>query len=82
MGVVDAILEDDTQAPPKERHTARRIFDRLRDEHGYSGSEVTVRRDLALHKRASAEVFVPLSQLRAKPSSTSARRPSRSRGSA
>ena len=62
MGVVDAILEDDKQAPAKQRHTARRIFDRLRDEHGYSGSEVTVRRDVALHKRASAEVFVPLSQ--------------------
>jgi len=62
MGVVDAILEDDKQAPAKQRHTARRIFDRLSDEHGYSGSEVTVRRYLALHKRASAEVFVPLSQ--------------------
>jgi len=62
MGVVDAILEDDKQAPPKQRHTARRIFDRLSDEHGYSGSEVTVRRYVALHKRTSAEVFVPLSQ--------------------
>ncbi len=62
LGVVDAILEDDKQAPPKQRHTARRIFDRLRDEHGYSGSEITVRRYVATHKRTSAEVFVPLSQ--------------------
>src|ERR1019366_1759579 len=62
MGVVDAILEDDRKAPAKQRHTARRIFDRLRDEHGYSGSEVTVRRYVASHKRTSAEVFVPLSQ--------------------
>ncbi len=62
MGVVDAILEDDKQAPAKQRHTARRIFDRLRDEHGYSGSEITVRRYVAVQKRTSAEVFVPLSQ--------------------
>jgi hypothetical protein len=40
IGVVDAILEDDKEAPPKQRHTARRIFERLRDEHGYAGSEV------------------------------------------
>src|SRR5665213_3221547 len=62
MGLVDAILEDDKQAPAKQRHTARRIFDRLRDEHGYSGSEITVRRYVAVQKRTSAEVFVPLSQ--------------------
>ena len=60
MGVVDAILEDDRQAPPKQRHTARRIFERLRDEHGYAGSEVTVRRYVAVYRRTSAEVFVPL----------------------
>ena len=53
MGVVDAILEDDKQAPAKQRHTARRIFDRLRDEHGYSGSEITVSlRRRAKEKRA------------------------------
>ena len=62
IGVVDAILENDRQAPVKQRHTARRIFDRLRDEHGYLGSEITVRRYVAGHRRTSAEVFVPLSQ--------------------
>jgi transposase len=30
MGVIDAILEADQQQPAKQRHTARRIFDRLR----------------------------------------------------
>jgi hypothetical protein len=30
-------LAADKEAPPKQRHTARRIFDRLRDEHGYTG---------------------------------------------
>ena len=60
--VIDAILEDDKKAPAKQRHTARRIFDRLRDEHGYVGSEITVRRYVATRRRTSAEVFVPLSQ--------------------
>jgi transposase len=61
-GIIDAILEDDKQAPAKQRHTAQRIFDRLKDEHGYLGSEITVRRYVGVHRRTSAEVFVPLSQ--------------------
>jgi hypothetical protein len=38
LGVIDEILDADKAAPTKQRHTARRIFERLRDEHGYSGS--------------------------------------------
>ena len=36
-GIVDAILEADTDpdVPRKQRHTAHRIFERLRDEHGW-----------------------------------------------
>jgi transposase len=60
-GVIDQILDDDLSAPPKQRHTARRIFERLRDEHGFGGSEVTVRRYVAARKRRGREVFVPLS---------------------
>ena len=36
-GIVDAILEADRDEPRKQRHTAYRIFERLRDEHGFSG---------------------------------------------
>ena len=36
-GVIDRILEDDHSLPKKQRHTARRIYDRLRDEHGFVG---------------------------------------------
>ena len=38
-GIVDTILEADTDpdVPRKQRHTAHRIFERLRDEHGFSG---------------------------------------------
>jgi transposase len=62
--VIDEILaaDADPSTPRKQRHTARRIFERLRDEHGYTGSEVTVRRYVGVHRRTSAEVFVPLSQ--------------------
>jgi hypothetical protein len=37
MPVIEAILEADRAAPPKQQHTAKRIFERLRDEHGYGG---------------------------------------------
>ena len=37
LGVIDAILEDDKQRPAKQRHTAKRIFERLREEHGFTG---------------------------------------------
>ena len=61
IGLIDEMLEADRDAPPKPRHTARRIFHRLRDEHDYRGSEVQVRRYVAQHHRHGAEVFVPLS---------------------
>src|SRR5712692_2936355 len=61
IGLIDRILDDDRSAPVKQRHTARRIFERLRDEHGFGGSEVTVRRYVALKRRRGREVFVPLS---------------------
>jgi len=34
VGVIDAILEDDRQRPAKQRHTAKRILDRLRESTG------------------------------------------------
>ena len=44
-GIVDAILEADTdpEVPRKQRHTAHRIFERLRDEHGFSGGYTIVK---------------------------------------
>ena len=64
VGLIDGILaaDADPSTPRKQRHTARRIFERLRDEHGYAGSEVTVRRYVAEQGRRGGEVFVPLSQ--------------------
>ena len=64
VGVIDEILatDADPSTPRKQRHTARRIFVRLRDEHGYQGGEVAVRRYVAAYRRVSGEVFVPLRQ--------------------
>ncbi|MFE9628489.1 hypothetical protein [Streptomyces sp. NPDC006527] len=32
--MIDAMLRSDLDAPRKQRHTVKRIFDRLLDEHG------------------------------------------------
>jgi transposase len=60
LPVIYQILEDDTKAPRKQRHTARRIFERLRDEHGYTGGLTIVKETVAAWRTRSAEVFVPL----------------------
>ena len=60
LGVIDAILETDKTQPAKQRHTAKRIFDRLREEHGFSGGYTIVKdyvRTATLHGR---KMFVPL----------------------
>ena len=36
-GVIDRILEQDSSLPKKQRHTAKRIYDRLRTEYGFGG---------------------------------------------
>jgi transposase len=60
LPVIHQILEADRQAPKKQRHTAERIFQRLRDEHGYAGCASIVRSAVAEWKQTQAEVFVPL----------------------
>ena len=37
MAWIDKVLEDDKSVHAKQRHTAHRIFERLRDEEGFSG---------------------------------------------
>jgi transposase len=60
LPVVRQILEDDKKAPKKQRHTARRVFERLRDEHGYTGGLTVVKEAVAAWRLRSSEVFVPL----------------------
>jgi transposase len=61
VGVIDEILRTDKALIKKQRHTAKRIFERLRDEHGYAGSLTTVTYYVREQKRRTKEVFVPLS---------------------
>jgi transposase len=58
--VIDAILEADQTAPVKQRHTAKRIFERLRDEHGFAGGYTVVKDHVRLCRARSRETFVPL----------------------
>jgi len=61
LRVISEILASDAEAPPKQRHTATRIFERLRDEYGYQGGITQVKEAVARHRRHAREVFVPLS---------------------
>ena len=61
QGVIDAILEEDKQRPRKQRHTAKRIFERLRAEYQYSGGYTIVKDYVRGAKIGGQEMFVPLS---------------------
>jgi transposase len=58
--VIDAILEADRSAPAKQRHTAKRIFERLRAEHGYLGGYTVVKDYVRVRRGQMKEAFVPL----------------------
>ena len=58
--VIEAILEADRTAPAKQRHTAKRIFERLRDEHGYAGGYTVVKDHVRIARAGGRETFVPL----------------------
>ena len=60
-GVIDRILEDDLGRPRKQRHTAKRLFERLRDEYGFDGGYTTVKDYVREHRRQTREMFVMLS---------------------
>ena len=55
--VIDAILVSDKMAPPKQRHTAKRIFERLRIEHGFLAGDTVVKDYVRLARARSREVF-------------------------
>ena len=60
-GVIDAILEGDSRVPKKQRHTAKRVFERLKDEYGFDGQYTIVKDYVRERRRRSQEMFVPLS---------------------
>ena len=74
IGVMDAILAADKERPKKQRHTAKRVFERLRDEHGFAG-KITIVKDYvagwpSARRRCSYRWCIPLGM----PRSTSAKR--------
>jgi len=68
-GWIDEILQEDVAAPGKQRHTAKRVFERLRDEHDAQVSYSTVvkyvhrrRAEISAARRredASVDGYVP-----------------------
>ena len=59
VGRIEQILKEDQAMPRKQRHTAKRIWERLQTE-GFSGGYTIVKdtvRELTAHRQ---EVFVPL----------------------
>lgn len=60
MPIIEQILEDDKHAPRKQRHTSKRIWERLRDEHGFAGGYTVVKDAVRAWKNTHQETFVPL----------------------
>ncbi len=58
---IGSILESDKSQPRKQRHTAQRIYDRLKAERGFEGGYTIVKGLVAHLRRTSKEVFMPLS---------------------
>ena len=60
LGVIDAILKEDKTRPVKQRHTAKRIFERLKAEHKFSGGYTIVKDYVRGEELRGREMFVPL----------------------
>ena len=60
LPVIDTIMEADRTGPVKQRHTAKRIFERLRDEHSFGGGYTVVKDYVRLCRARGRETFVPL----------------------
>jgi transposase len=59
--IIDQWLVEDQDRPPKQRHTARRIYERLTTEYGFVGAESTVRSYVSQRRKLlGTQVFIPL----------------------
>jgi transposase len=61
VGIIDQILEDDGKRLKKQRHTSKRIFERLRDEYGFAGGITIVKDYIFAARQRQREMYVPLS---------------------
>lgn len=60
VGIIDQILEEDKARPGKQRHSAKRIFERLREEYAFRGGYTIVKDYVRQRKLTQREMFVPL----------------------
>lgn len=60
LGLIEQWLQDDEQAPRKQRHTARRIYQRLVAEYGFTGGESTIRQVVAELRGRRVDPYIPL----------------------
>ena len=60
-GVIDQILQADLGVSKKQRHTAKRIYECLRDEHSFPGKYTIVKDYVQQRRLRMREMFVPLS---------------------
>ena len=60
IGIIDQILEEDKARPGKQRHSAKRIFERLREEYAFPGGYTIVKDYVRQRKLTQREMFVPL----------------------
>jgi transposase len=60
IAIIERILAEDKERPKKQQHTATRIFERLKDEHAFTGGVTIVKDYVAGWQQRSREMFVPL----------------------
>lgn len=60
VSTIEHWLEEDLKVPRKQRHTAKRVFDRLRDERGFTGGYTIIKDYMRERDQRRQEVFVPL----------------------
>jgi transposase len=58
--ILDQWLVEDQGRSRKPRHTAKRVFERLRDEHGFTGGYTIIKDYMREQERRGREMFVPL----------------------
>ena len=57
LPIIHEILEADGKAPKKQRHTAKRIFERLKAEYGYLGGKTVVEDAVRAWRQTHQEVL-------------------------
>lgn len=64
LSFIEETLRADQKAPRKQRHTAKRLFNRLVSECGYKGGYTAVKEAVRAFRQKTQEVFIPLSHPR------------------